>query len=216
MSWSRFDDGYDEHEKIQAAWFAFPPNPVGLHVLATTACNRWGSDGVIRERWLEFMLPHKRRRADVLAECVTVGLFERLPAGKSRVLMDGDGNEIAVGPFREDRYVVHDFLDRHESSVQRRARLDADAERKRKARSGGTPKTVPADSGGTPPRPPANGRQRDQRQFEDRCEQYGQQHFADLSDPRAAVRQAVTFGKAQTHDEIVAFVDEHFRGAAAA
>lgn len=157
MPWSRFDDGYDEHERVENAWFAFPPNPVGLHVMATTACNRWQSDGVIRPRWLTTRLPDRKDRERILAYVVANALFDFLAAGATRELVDSDGNRIVVGPYEEDRYLVHDFLDRHESSVQTRARRALDSERKRKGRrpeSAGSPGGIRADSdvesGGSP------------------------------------------------------------------
>jgi len=147
MTWSKFDDGYDEHEKVDAAWDR-EPAAVGLHVMATTACNRWESDGVTRPKWLLGKLPSKKQRERVLDCMVDVGLFDLLPAGEIREVRDSDGNWITLGPFSEDRYVVHDFLDRHESSVQLRARRDADAARKRSSRE--SPANVRPDSERTP------------------------------------------------------------------
>lgn len=154
MTWSRFDDGYDEHEKIDEAWHAFPPNPVGLHVMATTACNRWLSDGVIRPRWIAEKLPKRRDRDQILSEMVAVELLDMLPAGEIRTLIDtaNPPNEITVGPFPEDRYLVHDFLDRHDSSVQVKDKRRRDADRKARNRhsSAGSPQDVRADSTRTP------------------------------------------------------------------
>jgi hypothetical protein len=141
MTWSRFDDGYDEHEKIENAWFDDDAT-IGLHAMATTACNRWLSDGVIRPRWLQHKLPAARKRAAVLAAMVRHGLFDVLETGRERTLVDDAGNEIPVGPFDEDRYIVHDFLDRHESSVQVKDRRRKDSERKK-------PK-MPAESAASP------------------------------------------------------------------
>lgn len=117
------------------AWFAFPPNPVGLHVLATTACNRWLSDGAIRPRWLNAMLPVRKTRQRVLAYMVENGMFDLLPAGKSLSIEDKDGWPATVGPFDEDRYLVHDFLQRHECAAHVKDRRAKDAARKRDERS---------------------------------------------------------------------------------
>lgn len=166
MTWSRFDDGYDEHPKIEAGWFAHPPNPVGLHAMATTCCNRRLTDGVVPPRWLDAMLngPWSERREAVLETMVRVELFDLLAAGETLAVTDSSGNELRLGPFMEDRYVVHDFLDRHDSSVQVKARRAADAARKRRrtidfqpdssripgglrAESTATPDGLPSDSG---------------------------------------------------------------------
>jgi hypothetical protein len=158
MTWSRFDDRYDEHEKIDSAWHAFPPNPVGLHVMATTACNRWLSDGVIRPLWLTSKLPNAKQRKAVLGAMLDLELFDFLPAGQQITTVDGANNRIALGPFQEDRYLVHDFLDRHDSSVQVKERRRKDAERKRaggKKDSGGIPDGFHADSDWTPVAPRA-------------------------------------------------------------
>lgn len=162
MTWSRFDDGYDEHEKIEDAWFAFPPTPVGLHIMATTACNRWLSDGVVRPRWLQKMLPKDKDRHLVLEYMVKCALFDVLPAGRTISAVDQSGQATTLGPFDEDRYVVHDFLKRHDCATTIKAKRAKDAERKARARrpdSEGIPDGVRADSAGTPNghRPESNG-----------------------------------------------------------
>lgn len=173
MTWSKFDDGYDEHEKIEEAWDRDRAT-VGLHAMATTACNRWLSDGVIRPKWLRLKLPSKRERERVLRAMLDVELFDLLRAGDTLVVTDSDDNEITLGPFDDDRYVVHDFLDRHDSSVQVKAKRKRDAERKAKTRretgnvrsdskripsgfqadSAGSSLASRAGAGGGPPAPP--------------------------------------------------------------
>ncbi len=92
MTWSRFDDAYDEHEKVQDCWHAFPPNPVGLHVMATTACNRWLSDGVIRPRWITEKLPKPSDQRKLLGHIVEVAdrdtLFSAPRHPYTRMLLD--------------------------------------------------------------------------------------------------------------------------------
>lgn len=133
MTWSRFDDLYDEHEKVEEAWETEPAT-IGLHVMATTASNRWLSDGIIRPRWLKVKLPNAKLRARTLAALVNAGLFDVLQAGQVLEVEDTNGNRIEHGPFPEDRYVVHDFLDRHPSSVMVKERRRADSERKARGR----------------------------------------------------------------------------------
>ena len=166
MTWSRFDDLYDEHDKVQRAWDADHAT-IGIHVMATTACNRWLSDGVVRPRWLLGVLPDKRERERVLQALVEVELFDVLTAGDTVIVLDSGENEIVLGPYPEDRYVVHDFLERHDSSVQVKERRRKDAERKARVRhsSAGSPPGVRSDitpdSAGSPG--PPRGRARASR-----------------------------------------------------
>jgi hypothetical protein len=218
VTWSRFDDLYDEHENVEDAWFSAPPNPVGLHVMATTACNRWLTDGVIRPRWLERMLPKQREREQILDLMVQHNLFDFLPAGQTAELVDSDEAVVVLGPFTEARYVVHDFLDHHDSRRQIKERRTKDAERKRRGRrldSSETPDGVRADSEGspkhrasagarasarvptrpdptsTPPRPPASGgRKRDQGRFAEQMTAWAQSAVPDL--PARGVAWAVS------------------------
>lgn len=176
MTWSRFDDGYDEHEKVDEAWER-DRAAVGLHVMATTACNRWLSDGVIRPRWLLHKLPNRRERERTLRALIDVELFDVLAAGQTAVLVDSDGNGIPVGPFPEDRYIVHDFLERHDSSLQVKERRRLDAERKARERAAKNGRTVgpvkrpaghPADEPTAlePPVPPKGNRRRDRERYD--------------------------------------------------
>lgn len=117
MTWSRFDDTYDQNEKIEDAWerdYA----AVGLHAMAITHCSRHGSDGVIRPRWITQRIPNAKERARVLAVLVDVGLFDTLSAGATTTLVDRDGDEITVGPFDDDRHIVHDYLHFNDSVIK--------------------------------------------------------------------------------------------------
>jgi hypothetical protein len=129
VTWSKFDDGYDQNEKIEDAWYENPAT-IGLHVMATTHCARHGSNGVIRPRWLADKIPSVKERARVVETLVRHGLFELLPAGAITMLADRDGELTEVGPFPDERYVVHDFL-KYNDSVAKRERL-RDWDRRRK------------------------------------------------------------------------------------
>lgn len=139
MTWSKFDDRYDENEHVEDAWFEYPPNPVGLHVMATTACNRWLSDGLVRARWIASMLDHHplMRTKDVapfLDAMVAHELFDRIKVGDTLTVHDSDGETVVFGPYADVQYVVHNFLLHHDSKRQVKARRSADAERKRAGR----------------------------------------------------------------------------------
>ena len=194
MSWSRFDDLYDEHDKVEDAWEQDRAT-VGLHVMATTHCNRLSTDGVVRPRWLRRKLPTEKERSRVLAVMVEVGLFDLLPAGEIVTVRDSDGEAITLGPFAEDRHIVHDFLLRHDSSRQVKERRKADAVRKaasrrrgRRAESERSPEDVRADSGRTPGGvQPESGASRT-------CGRAGAQAFPDPALPDPALKTGVGGG----------------------
>jgi hypothetical protein len=133
MTWARFDDVFDELEPVEMAWDDDRAT-IGLHLLATTACNRWLSDGVIRPKWLLQKLPNARERNRVLELMLKYELFFLLPAGATRTVVDADGDEVVIGPFDDERYVVREFLRWHPSAEKVKAKRTADAARKRRAR----------------------------------------------------------------------------------
>ena len=103
MSYAKFDDLYDDKLKIKRAWKAHPPNPVGLHAMAITYCQRHRLDGKVPDDWLREMLPNKTHRAKVLMTMVDCVLFD-------------------PEPHEYGKFVVHDFLDWNESSDERDSR----------------------------------------------------------------------------------------------
>jgi 5-methylcytosine-specific restriction endonuclease McrA len=129
VTWSKFDDLYDEHEKVEDAWEQERAT-IGLHAMATTYCSRQGSDGVIAPRWIRRKLPNERERARVLRALVEVGLFDVLPAGETVVLLDRDGEEVVVGPYAEDRHMVHDYLHHNDSAGKLKRNREWDRRRK--------------------------------------------------------------------------------------
>lgn len=106
MAHARVDDLYDDKRKIRRAWRAHPPNPIGLHIMAITYCQRHKLDGQIPDDWFEEMVPKPRERAQIIATMLKEGLL--------------DAQEHADGT-----YCVHDFLDWNESSAERSARTEA-------------------------------------------------------------------------------------------
>jgi hypothetical protein len=142
MAWVRFDDGHHAKRKIRRAWRRHRAT-IGLHVMATTYSASEESDGLVDLDWLEGCLPVAKEREEVLALMVEVGLFHRLEAGETRVVVDKGDNEITLGPCGEVAFVVHDFLNFNPSSVQLDARRKDDRVRKASERS---PDSVHADS----------------------------------------------------------------------
>jgi hypothetical protein len=109
MSYAQLDDLYDDTRKIKRAWKAHAPNPVGLHSMAITYCQRHRTDGMLPDDWLDEMLPKPRERAVVLATMVEHRLFD-------------------LDPHDEGQYRVHNFLKRNASRADREAKSKAAAE----------------------------------------------------------------------------------------
>lgn len=105
MSYAKVDDLYDDRRKIKRAWRAFPPNPVGLHAMAITYCQRHKLDGRVPDDWIEELLPAKRLRDQILSGMVEFKLFD-------------------FAPHEDGNYVVHDFLDYNESAAERKRRSE--------------------------------------------------------------------------------------------
>ena len=106
MAHAKVDDLYDDKRKVKRAWKAHPPNPIGLHIMAITHCQRHRLDGNIPDDWIEEMLPVARIRTQIIATLVAERLFDEQP--------HADGS-----------YYVHDFLDWNESAAVRTERADA-------------------------------------------------------------------------------------------
>lgn len=106
MAHAKFDDLYDDKRKIKRAWRAHPPNPVGLHAMAITYCQRHKLDGMVPDDWIKEVIPNQARRERIVATMVAEVLFDEQP--------HGDG-----------LYRVHDFLDWNESAAEREKRSDA-------------------------------------------------------------------------------------------
>lgn len=152
MSWSRFDDLYDDHPKLMAAMHECPL-AAALHAQAITAASRRESDGLVDPFWLLARVPDKRKRDEALAVLERLRLYDALPAGETVTRCDKQDFEATVGPFSVPRHVVHDYLDFNPSSTQLAERRRKDAERKAKGRkpdSAGNPSGVRAEPAGSP------------------------------------------------------------------
>ncbi len=177
MTWARFDDGYDDHPKVMAAIHA-NALAAALHPQAITASARRDSDGLVDPFWLLAKVPSAAKRKAALAVLVELRLFDLLPAGETRTLTDTKGWEVTIGPFSEDRHLVHDYLNYNDSSACIADKRRREAERKARGRTTQagrnpgvvradnerTPAGIQADTDGpdptrplTPPLPPASG-----------------------------------------------------------
>lgn len=131
MSWAKLDDRFHESRKVRKAWMTDPAS-VGLYVMAITYCAGHDTDGLVDIDFIEAKLPKVASRRRTLAVLVDCGLFEHVPSGESRAVVDRDGNEIVL----EDRlggqeaWIVHDYLVYNDSSVQRSTTRAWDRKRK--------------------------------------------------------------------------------------
>lgn len=131
MTWSKFDDRYDDNRKVKKAW-RNDSAAVGLHAMAITYSSRHETDGIVDLDWLEEKMPNAKARERVVGVLVDAGLFD---------------------PIDGDRFQVHDYLDFNPSSVQLDEKRRKDAERKRQRQSRGvqqesepTPSGIHAES----------------------------------------------------------------------
>jgi hypothetical protein len=191
---------------------------------------------------LERKIPKDKERAAVLATMLEVGLFDLIPAGEQRVAADSDDVWVELGPFPEDRYAVHDFLERHDSRRQVLDRRRKDSARKTRgvrrdseriprgfqAESAGIPDDSLAGAPATRPdptrpdpvppcSPPRGGRQKDRVKWEESALRWARSlgYTADDMTLLRAIRQAEPWaqnGGAAEH--FAEFVAVHFGGVA--
>jgi hypothetical protein len=186
MPYAKFDDRYDDHRKVKRAWRRFPPNPVGLHAMAITYCNRHETDGLIDVDWLEEKVPKQSERERIVEFMVKEEMLDRVD---------------------DERFYVHGFLDwndsrEHREQLREAGRKGANARWNRKGNRSGDANAdrswgASAEANGPPhhttphhtepPRPPAGGgRERDWVRFADRM-----RDWAASSPPSADEEQRV-------------------------
>lgn len=131
MSWAKFDDRYHESRKIRKAWRT-NAHAVALHAMAITYCAGHDTDGLIDEDWLIVKLPKPAERKRVVGVLVECGLFDYIAPGETVTVSDRDGNELTLrADFDgEPAWIVHDYLDYNDSSVQREVARTWDRKRK--------------------------------------------------------------------------------------
>ena len=168
MSWAKLDDGHDDGKKARRACREgiYGLAALGLHALAISQSARRETNGAVDTDWLDEKLRKltARERTRLERMAVDLGLFDVLLAGEVRDLNTKRGPDVAVGPFDDDCYLVHDYLDYNDSAEYLEARRRADAERKAnrihkpasdgiQAESVGSPNGFHAESNGNPSDP---------------------------------------------------------------
>ena len=133
MSWGRLDDAFEGHRKRRAGSLAAD----GLLSRAISHAAGQETDGFVDTAWLNAQgSATERRRA--LKDAIRVRLLEPFPAGTARDVfgrkqpgLRSEEIRVTVGPFEEDGYLVHDFLDCNPARVELEARRASERSRKR-------------------------------------------------------------------------------------
>jgi hypothetical protein len=133
MSWVKLDDGFDSHRKIERVSL----EASGLYARALSYCARYETDGVVDVGWVAARVPQKRVRDRIINDLLTVGLFEELTAGEVRDLEIRERptkrkcpKTVRVGPFKEDAFLLHDYLQFNGSRDEVRAEREHQANKK--------------------------------------------------------------------------------------
>lgn len=203
MNWVKIANSFPTNPKVMRAG----PEAGYLFVCGLCYSNEHLLDGAIPRDLLAGVAPSLARPERHAKRLCDVGLWE--PA--------------------DDGWVIHDYLDFQRSSDAIREVRALDSERKRRDRSGRSPNGVPAESGASRARapsreerreekkdppvvPPKGGRQRERQRWEKDVAAYAALHFPglDLGESTRAVRQAVMYGKAQSLQDVVAFIRDQF------
>ena len=143
--WVRLDDSLEGHRKRRRAGH----EAMGLWMGALTYAGKYLTNGQIDQDWLEAEIPSAAKRKKVVGRLVTVGLFDFLPAGAKILLPDRRGEAVEFGPFPEDSYLVHDFLQFNPSKAEVEERRKKEREKKIAQRM--SPGDNPGDTNGTSP-----------------------------------------------------------------
>lgn len=113
MAWAKFDDRYDDNEKVKRAWKRSPA-AAALHAHAITWSSRHETDGIVKAEWIQERFDIARMkpkdRKDALDTLIETGLF---------ISLDGESFE------------VHDYLNFNPSKAQLEDKRRRDSERKR-------------------------------------------------------------------------------------
>jgi hypothetical protein len=159
MAWVKSDDRMDDTRKVKRAWKQDRAT-IGLWYMAKTCAARHESDGLVPLEWVEDKLPDAEERERVLEAMCERDLFELLPAGETRTVRIRDVR-VKYGPFDEDAYIVHDYLEFNEARQEAEERRAKETKRKAEAREAGrlareraesarSPAGQPQDNAGNP------------------------------------------------------------------
>jgi hypothetical protein len=126
VSWARLDDRFHDNRKVKRLWRRNGA-ALALHVMAIAYCAGNETDGLVDH---EFVL-------------------EKVPAVRDRDPMTTALVETGFWTVEDDGWRIHDFLDYNPSRASLNDKREADAERKRRVRTG-NPTNVRQTSARTP------------------------------------------------------------------
>lgn len=105
MTWTKIDDRFHDHPKVQRAWHTCPSS-IGLHVFAMSHSAAHLTDGHVSPEFVMTCIPGVAGRKRAVAALVDAGLWE----------VDGPG------------WQIHDYLDHNPSREQVQAERDQRSE----------------------------------------------------------------------------------------
>jgi hypothetical protein len=198
MTWIRIANTAPTHPKILQA------GPGAAYLWWCSICwsDAQSTDGRIPRQGLSIIAPGLSRPDRHARTLCDVGLWESTATG----------------------WRIHDYLDHQQSAAEKQARSDA-ARNAARMRWASEPHSARhalriADSNaeeveekeGPPVVPPRGGRQRDREKWERAVTAYAGEHFPQLDrgERIRAVRQAVIYGQAETLEQVISFIREHF------
>jgi hypothetical protein len=104
MTWTKVDDQFHAHPKVQLAWHAHRAS-IGLHLLALSHSAAYLTDGHVSETFAKGQIPGAAERRRAVGALVNAGLWERTDSG----------------------WMIHDYLDFNESRAEVLARRSEQA-----------------------------------------------------------------------------------------
>lgn len=134
VPYGRLDDGFHAHPKRQRVTLAAD----GLLARAISYSSHYLTNGFVSEAWVRAQLPARRWRA-VLESALSGPLLDHFAAGSTTTIVPVSRPglvRIEVGPFTEDGYLIHDYLEdnlsaKEVSEQQERARARKNRHRSR-------------------------------------------------------------------------------------
>lgn len=148
MSWLRFDDGLDEHGKVEQLLDQDELRglaAIGLLTLTATNCSRRLTDGQVTVRTIKKLAPE--HGMELVERLLDAGLYDEGP--------DDDGAAFAIHDYLDYNPSKEDVLERRRQEAERKAvarrkaaerrRAEQESDRPSKRTGSGTPDHVPPD-----------------------------------------------------------------------
>lgn len=218
MSWVKLANSFPSHPKVLTAG----PHAAWLFVCSLCYASEHLTDGRIPRSALPTLAPGVRSANALVSRLVSVGLWE----------VETDGwriHDYQEWQRSSDEIRAAQKADRDRKQAKRHPNSTSDSERspngipsdslagargRERARASGraVATEVETEEESPPVVPPKGGRQRDRDRWEKDIAAYAALHFPGLDPGQrfTAVRQAVTYGKATSLEDVVAFIRDQF------